>query len=76
MTKQEERQRIIDMFNNAVYLYDDKIVLTFNYKDGTKTITLDEIKESFGSDLCASGAPGLSNPVDRIQMRSTGFRLM
>ena len=33
-----QRQRLIDCFVNAVFVYDDKIVLTFNYKDGTKTI--------------------------------------
>ena len=30
---------LIDAFVNAIYLYDDKLVLTFNYKDGTRTIT-------------------------------------
>ena len=54
VTNQEQRQKLIDIFVNAIYLYDDKIVFTFNYKDGTKTITLDEIE---GSDLCTSGAP-------------------
>ena len=34
-TKQEQRQRLIDSFVNAVYVYDDKIILTFNYQDGT-----------------------------------------
>jgi len=33
ITQLEQRQRLIDTFVNAVYLYDDKIVLTFNYKD-------------------------------------------
>lgn len=45
---QEQRQRLIDSFVNAVYLYDDKCILTFNYKDGTKTITLKDVE---GSDL-------------------------
>lgn len=54
ITNQEQRQKLIDIFVNAIYLYDDKIVFTFNYKDGTKTVTLAEIE---GSDLCASGAP-------------------
>lgn len=53
-TKQEQRQRLIDSFVNAVYVYDDKIILTFNYKDGTETVTLDDIK---GSDLVASPPP-------------------
>lgn len=42
----EQRQRLIDVFINAVYVYDDKIILTFNYKDSTKTISLDDIKSS------------------------------
>lgn len=34
---------MIDAFINAVSLYDDKLVLTFNYKEGTKTITFAEL---------------------------------
>lgn len=45
-TKQEHRQRLIDSFVNAVYLYDDKILLTFNYQDGDETISLEEINSS------------------------------
>ena len=52
---------LIDAFVNAIYLYDDKLVLTFNYKDGTRTITLDDVKEAVknntGSDLDCLGAP-------------------
>ena len=49
-----QRQRLIDSFANSVYVYDDRIVLMFNYKDGTKTITLNEIKSS---DLAALSPP-------------------
>lgn len=48
VTVPEQRQRLIDCFINAVYVYDDKIVLVFNYKNGTKTVKLNELK---GSDL-------------------------
>ena len=52
---------LIDAFVNAIYLYDDKLVLSFNYKDGTRTITLDDVKEAVknntGSDLDCLGAP-------------------
>lgn len=54
ISKPEQRQRLIDSFVNAVYVYDDKIILTFNYKDGTEAITLDDIK---GSDLEAACPP-------------------
>jgi len=52
---EDERQRLIDCFVNAVFVFDDRIVLTFNYKDGTKTISLDDIQ---GSDLKDFGPPG------------------
>ena len=46
VSDRKQRQRLIDCFVNSVYLYDDKMVLTFNYKDGTKHITFDEVKSS------------------------------
>lgn len=67
VTKREQRQRLIDSFVNAVYLYEDKIILTFNYKDGSKTITLAEVE---GSDLSVLGAPEIPetevSPMKRI----------
>ena len=54
VTKQEQRQRLIDSFVNSVYLYDDKLIITFNYKDGAKTVSLADIE---GSDLTRFGAP-------------------
>jgi DNA invertase Pin-like site-specific DNA recombinase len=59
-TKKDQRQRLIDTFVNAVYLYDDKLVLTFNYKDGSKTVTMAEIENNYGSDLSPLGAPRIS----------------
>lgn len=43
ITNTEQRQRLIDVFVNAVYVYDDKMVITFNYKDGDMGLTFDEI---------------------------------
>ncbi|MBQ7122585.1 MAG: recombinase family protein, partial [Clostridia bacterium] len=45
------QRQIIDTFVNSVYVYDDKLVFTYNFKDGTETITLEEIEAAFGSDL-------------------------
>ena len=50
----EHKQRLIDCFVNAVYLYDDKLVITFNYKEASKTVTLKEVN---GSIIECSGAP-------------------
>jgi len=56
------RETLINTFVNAVYLYDEKVLITFNYKDGTKTITFDEIvakdaPEGNGSDLGCFAPP-------------------
>ena len=56
------RETLINTFVNAVYLYDEKVLITFNYKDGTKTITFDEIAakdapEDNGSDLGCFAPP-------------------
>ena len=52
---------LIDTFINAIFLYDDKLVITFNYKEGTKTITFadlqDAINNKTGADLDCCGAP-------------------
>ena len=37
---------IIDIFVNAIYLYDDKIVLTYNFKSDSRTISLNDIEIS------------------------------
>ena len=37
------QKRLIKTFLNAVFVYDDKIVLTFNYSGDNRTITLHEI---------------------------------
>ena len=65
--KLEHRRRLIDSFINSIYLYDDHMVITFNYKDGAKTITFEEIDNTInGSDLAGFGAPYLHVNFDRI----------
>lgn len=62
---------LIDTFVNAIYLYDDKMVLTFNYKDVTKDITFDDIK---GSDLDCPGAPALLIRKSKIGKKKEGAK--
>lgn len=58
ISTKEGKQRLIDGFINAIYLYDDKITFTFNYKDGTKTVFLSEVNcTPSGSDLKCLAAP-------------------
>lgn len=47
----EFQKRLIDTFVNAVYVFNDKLVLTYNYQHGTQTISLDEIESALSSDF-------------------------
>ena len=51
------RKEIIDTFANSVFIYDDKLVLTYNYKDGTETLTLQEIESVLSSNLTSMCPP-------------------
>ena len=51
------RREIIDTFVNSVYVYDDKLLLTYNYKDGSQTLTLKEIEAALSSDLTSMRPP-------------------
>ena len=51
------QRQIIDIFINAIYVFDDKLAFTYNFHDGTETITLKEIEAAFGSDLSQVAPP-------------------
>lgn len=57
LSTREGKQRLIDGFINAIYVYDDRITFTYNYKDGTETITLSELESAKSSDIKCVGAP-------------------
>jgi hypothetical protein len=42
-TNEEQRQRLVDTFINALYVFDDKVVFALNYRDGTETVSLSEL---------------------------------
>ena len=53
----EFQKRLIDIFVNAVYVFDDKLVLTYNYQHGTQTISLEEIESAPSSDFDGATPP-------------------
>ncbi|MBD5162271.1 MAG: hypothetical protein HDT14_09730 [Oscillibacter sp.] len=55
----EERRRPIDSFVNSVTIFDDYILITFNYKEGSERVSFDDIKSS---DLKLVGRP-IKSPV-------------
>jgi len=52
------RQAIVDIFINSVFLYDDELTVTYNWKDGTKNVTPAELEAT--SENTAGG--GIPNP--------------
>ena len=50
-TDMECRKRLIKIFLNSVFVYDDKVVLTFNYSEEVKTLTLHEIDGGSGHSI-------------------------
>ena len=67
MTQPEQRQALVDTFINAIYLYDDKVLITFNYKEGTETVAFGEaVKAEKSSDMSARGAPNFERQIVRF----------
>jgi hypothetical protein len=40
----DQRKMLINTFVNSIYLFDDKAIVNFNYKDGTETINFSEVE--------------------------------
>ena len=67
MTQPEQWQALVDTFINAIYLYDDKVLITFNYKEGTETVAFGEaVKAEKSSDMSARGAPNFERQIVRF----------
>ncbi|MBR6316155.1 MAG: recombinase family protein [Lachnospiraceae bacterium] len=54
------RKKLIETFINSVYIYEDRIMIAFNYSGDRNTLTLEEIKkaatcEEFASDHLSRG---------------------
>ena len=52
--KLDERRRLIDSFVNSVTIFDDHILITFNYRDGETRLDFSDIESS---DLQSVGGP-------------------
>ena len=51
------QKQIIDTFINAICVFDDKLVFTYNFKDGTEAIPLKAVEDAFGSNLTQAAPP-------------------
>ena len=68
MNDNEMRCRLLDTFVNAIYLYDDRIKIAFNYSGDHNTITKELLEASgdetggTGSNIACSGPPNNETP--------------
>ena len=46
ITVLEQRKRLIDTFVNAIFVYNDRLLFTFNYKHDAKTVLFSDLKSS------------------------------
>ena len=69
MTQPEQRQALVDTFINAIYLDDDKVLITFNCMEGTEAVALGGAgKSEYISDMSARGAP--EKPHSSVEKRA------
>lgn len=77
LSKLEHQKMLIEVFLNAVYVFNDKIVISCNYKDGTKTVNFSEMESALTLRASASGSdldcPGAPKPSKTLSFR--GFSL-
>ena len=77
MSLKDQRQALVDTFINAIYLYDDKVLITFNYKEGTQTVTFGEAAEAAskgnGSDLDCFTAPSSEKDLVNFEVYKVFF---
>ncbi len=67
------RRMLIDTFINAVFLYDDKLVLTYNFREGTETITFDDLKNKLGEGFSGSDMSSVAAPKQGFQFLLESF---
>ena len=46
LSDKSQKQKIIDIFVNSVYVYDDRVVIFFNYKDGERCVDFSVLSDS------------------------------
>ena len=59
ISQKKQRKALIEIFVNAIFLYDDRMLITFNYKDGTQTVR-------FEDTLIADGVEGKSSDLSSL----------
>ena len=75
VTQPSHRKMLIDTFVNAIFLYDDKMVLTFNFREGTETITFADLQAALQRDEKSSNMNSVGVLQTRKPLRIKGLRV-
>ena len=70
----KQRQRLLDSFLQSIVLFDDKLIISFNYRSQPVTIMLDQLVDFIngsGSDLVSAASPNWTRRThkDRLPRR-------
>lgn len=73
ISQQKQRKALIEIFVNAIFLYDDRMLITFNYKDGSQTIRFEDAltaAEAVGNSSDLSSSARRRNPPENFAGRA------
>ena len=70
MRDMEHQRQIIDTFVNSVYVFDDRVVLNFNFTDDSKTISREEV---LGSSAVENAPPNSLYPNLILYEKGFGY---
>ena len=62
ISQKKQRKALIEIFVNAIFLYDDRILITFNYKDGTQTVRFEDTLTADSAEEKSSDLSSLAGP--------------
>ena len=62
VSQKKQRKALIEIFVNAIFLYDDRMLITFNYKDGTQTVRFEDTLTADSAEEKSSDLSSLAGP--------------
>ena len=73
MRDMEYQRQIIDTFVNSVYVFDDRVVLNFNFTDDSKTISREEVLGSSAVENAPPVSPDMQNTPPNFEILAVYF---
>ena len=77
ISQKKQRKVLIEIFVNAIFLYDDRMLITFNYKDGTQTVRFEDTLTADSAEEKSSDLSGSAGPkIQRFHVRNRWIFLL